>query len=431
MKETYYTIVLTLVLTVGIVGGIGVVSAQEEPGNPAQFYGEIEDDDGTPAPAGTTLVAVVDGTVEDEITIDTSGEYGDEDAFGDKLTINTAAGEEVSFYLDSSDGSEAIEGSPRDLNDGGVIEHNIVFASGEFEEAEDDDGGNEDDDSDNEDGGSNGGGGAPPAPIDEDDEDTDDDAEDTANSEEEVTVEDVSETVSQTEPTTQVEVEIEPPEQEGSGASVDTSEDTESVKGVVFEDDNVEGRVSVEEYNNREVLDKTADSISQSVGQDVSDDIGGERTDSESSENTDSDATGDSTASGTTTSVTVSTVAQISVDNPNTGGTVTMSADAEEINDPESTSIFHETDNGWEELPTEVEDETDEEITFTGETDGFSLFAVAELQQVEQESDIDDNNKPDEPDEPEESNNGIPGFGIPVALVALIALAALARQGEI
>jgi len=428
MKRTYYTIALTLVLTVGMVGGIGVVSAQEEPGNPAQFYGEIEDGDGTPAPAGTTLVAVVDGTVEDEITIDTAGEYGDEDAFGDKLTINTAAGEEVSFYLDNSDGPEASEGSPRELNDGGVIEHNLVFAAGEFEEAEDDDDDeNNENDDDNGDDGGNGGGGAAPAPIDEDDEDTDDDTEDTADSEGEVTVEDVTETVSQSEPTTQIEAEIEAPEEEGAGASVDTSEDTESVKGIVFEDDNVEGSVSVEEYTDREVTDTTADSISQSVEQDVSDDLGGEETDSESSENTDSDATGDATAAGTTTSVSVSSVAQISVDNPDTAATVTMSADADEITDPESTSIYHETDDGWEELPTEVEDQTDEEITFSGETDGFSLFAVAEVQQVEQEADTDNNN---ESNEPEETDSGIPGFGIPVALVALIALAALARQRE-
>jgi len=42
------------------------------PGEPANFYGDAVDEDGGGAPAGTTIVAVVDGEVEGEITVETA-----------------------------------------------------------------------------------------------------------------------------------------------------------------------------------------------------------------------------------------------------------------------------------------------------------------------------------------------------------------------
>jgi len=408
MKMRYYAMTLALVLTIGLVSGVAVVSAQEDPdnpGDPVQFWGDIEDDDGTPAPDGTTIVAVVDGDVEDEITVDTTGEYGDEDAFGEKLTINDDAGEEVSFHIDSPDGSEAIDGSPHDL-ESGVFEHDLVFPEGEFEEDGSDDNGSGDDDSDDS-GSGNGdtGGQAGGAPATGDDtadtEETDDT--DTVD-DEEVTIDDVSETVDEVEPDGEATIEV-ADDTDGEGVTVDTSEETDSVDEVSFEDDSVQS-VSVEEYSeNTEVIETTAASIEQAATED---------TDSESG------------------SVSVSTVSRITVegdDGDDTPASVTMRTDADNINDPEQTSIYHETDDGWEELPTEVEEETDEEITFSGETGGFSLFAVAETEDEDEDESTDQDEEDAEPtEEPEETDDSIPGFGISVALLAVIALALFARR---
>jgi len=400
----YYTIPLALLLIVGLVSGVAVVSAQDDqPGEPVQFWGDIEDDDGIPAPDGTTIVAVVDGDVEDEITVDTTGAYGDEDAFGEKLTINEDAGEEVSFHIDSPDGSEAIDGSPHNL-ESGVFEHDLVFPEGEFEEDGSDDNGSGDDDSDDS-GSGNGdtGGQAGGAPATGDDtadtEETDDT--DTVD-DEEVTIDDVSETVDEVEPDGEATIEV-GDDTDGEGVTVDTSEETDSVDEVSFEDDSVQS-VSVEEYSeNTEVIETTAASIEQAATED---------TDSESG------------------SVSVSTVSRITVegdDGDDTPASVTMRTDADNINDPEQTSIYHETDDGWEELPTEVEEETDEEITFSGETGGFSLFAVAETEDEDESTDQDEEDA--EPtEEPEETDDSIPGFGISVALLAVIALALFARR---
>lgn len=53
--------------------------------------------------------------------------------------------------------------------------------------------------------------------------------------------------------------------------------------------------------------------------------------------------------------------------------------------DPESATIGHLTDDGWELLSTEVGESTDEEVVLTAETPGFSVFAVFADPQVQYE----------------------------------------------
>ena len=102
-------LIATLVLLSGVAGA-GVVSAQDDPpGEPANFYGQIEDENGTAAPAGTEVFAIIDGNVEDSIVIDEPGQYGGPDTFDDKLAVNTGAGDEVVFRINSSNGTEALE----------------------------------------------------------------------------------------------------------------------------------------------------------------------------------------------------------------------------------------------------------------------------------------------------------------------------------
>ncbi|MFB6093305.1 MAG: CARDB domain-containing protein [Haloquadratum sp.] len=85
---------------------IGTAAAQESgpPQTPAAYYGNVTID-GEPAPAGTTIEAVVNGSVVGSITIDEPGRYGGPDALDEKLTVggNTTIenGTPVHFYVDN------------------------------------------------------------------------------------------------------------------------------------------------------------------------------------------------------------------------------------------------------------------------------------------------------------------------------------------
>lgn len=161
-KTLSVLLITTLVLCAGGVGA-GVVSAQESaPGEPVNFYGQITDTTDTPAPAGTEVYAVVNGSVEDSMTISEAGQYGGPGAFDDKLTVNSAAGDEIRFRIASPDGPEAL-GSPYELSgQTGVVELNLTFSDEMFDETPGDgDGGSdggESDGSDGSDGGESDGG---------------------------------------------------------------------------------------------------------------------------------------------------------------------------------------------------------------------------------------------------------------------------------
>ena len=122
-------IIITALIVVGLVAGAGAVAGQDNPpGEPVNFYGEAEFDDGQPVPDGTTIVAVVDGDIEDTINVTSAGQYGGPDAFDDKLATSTGAGEQVSFHINGPDGPTALE-SPVGLENGGTFEQNLTFES--------------------------------------------------------------------------------------------------------------------------------------------------------------------------------------------------------------------------------------------------------------------------------------------------------------
>jgi hypothetical protein len=123
------SIMIIALIVVGLVAGAGAVAGQDDPpGEPVNFYGEAEFDDGQPVPDGTTIVAVVDGDVEDTINVSSAGQYGGPDAFDNKLATSTGAGEQVSFHINGPDGPAAIEG-PVGLEDGGTFEQDLTFES--------------------------------------------------------------------------------------------------------------------------------------------------------------------------------------------------------------------------------------------------------------------------------------------------------------
>ncbi|MBB6645890.1 PGF-pre-PGF domain-containing protein [Halobellus ruber] len=131
--------VAMVALAVVISGGAAVATAQEDPpGEPASFYGSVEDADGTAAPTGTTIYAVTtdeegNTSVEGSITVETAGQYGGSDATDDKLRIDSGTGTEVRFHVNSADGPQSE--STYDL-DAGVYEQDLTFPAGTFENAE-------------------------------------------------------------------------------------------------------------------------------------------------------------------------------------------------------------------------------------------------------------------------------------------------------
>ena len=99
---------MTALVVLSALGGgaVGIAAADDGvPGEPASFYGAATEENGTQIPAGVTIVAVVDGETKDEIDVETSGSYGGSRAFDDKLRVDSAAGDEVTFRLVDANGS--------------------------------------------------------------------------------------------------------------------------------------------------------------------------------------------------------------------------------------------------------------------------------------------------------------------------------------
>jgi hypothetical protein len=121
---------LVVVAAFGIGGGPAVVGADGgAPGEPASFFGTALDENGDALPSGTTIVAVVNDEPEGRITVGPAGEYGGEGAFDDKLRIDSAAGDAVTFRFADSDGPSA--GSVK--LEPGVFEENLTFPAATVE----------------------------------------------------------------------------------------------------------------------------------------------------------------------------------------------------------------------------------------------------------------------------------------------------------
>lgn len=98
--------IMIIALTVGVgtvaVGAASTVAADEPgPDLPASYYGEIEID-GEPAPAGSILVAEIDGEIRGEIEVQEDGEFGGASAADEKLTVDGESediGEPVTFRI--------------------------------------------------------------------------------------------------------------------------------------------------------------------------------------------------------------------------------------------------------------------------------------------------------------------------------------------
>ena len=84
-------LLLVVLVVAAVLGGPVVASvAVAQPQPPASYYGSVTIG-GSPAQAGITIQAVVDGTVVGEITTEEAGQYGGESTWEEKLTADCAA----------------------------------------------------------------------------------------------------------------------------------------------------------------------------------------------------------------------------------------------------------------------------------------------------------------------------------------------------
>lgn len=138
LRATAVAIAL-LAASVALCGAlVGPVAADDAPDEPASFYGTATDEAGDPIPSGETVVAVVDGEVRDSIVVDPDGEYGGSGTFEGKLRVDSGAGDEVTFRLGDAGGP--IGGSAE--LESGVFEVPLTF-QGEPAETDSDSGGDD------------------------------------------------------------------------------------------------------------------------------------------------------------------------------------------------------------------------------------------------------------------------------------------------
>jgi hypothetical protein len=304
---------------------------------------------------------------------------------------------------------------------------------------------NEDDSNENGDDGSSPGGSSGGSI---DPSDAEEEQEEQEESETAPTVDEIEETVEETEPDTTETVDVTEvgEETEDGGVEVDTdavSEEPLSVDQITFESTEV-GSVTVEQYSDSDIIETVEESIQEQVAQVVEEDVqedieSGVEEDVE--ESAGEDINGDtggtsqdsgSAASGSSVSVDVATVSNIEPDNTDVSATVTMSAARDKIDDPQQADIYKEGNDGWVEVPTEIEEIGEEEVTFSGDVESFSVFAVAETDAGDGNTatagDESSSTNETEDESDRNSNDFIPGFGVASSIAALGSLGYLLKR---
>jgi len=108
--------VFRVIFAVVLLGSAGAGLAAAPPSPPAAYYGNVTLN-GEPAPAGTTVTALVDGERRGSLRIETAGTYGGPGAFDRKLRVNGSAGDEgatVTFRVTGVDAEQTVTWRPGD-----------------------------------------------------------------------------------------------------------------------------------------------------------------------------------------------------------------------------------------------------------------------------------------------------------------------------
>ncbi|QGA80858.1 PGF-pre-PGF domain-containing protein [Candidatus Nanohalobium constans] len=325
-----------LVLTLLMIS-FGFSAAQTgAPGKPASFYGDAVDENGNGIPVSSSIVAVTDGEVIGSIEIADTGVYGSEAPMAEKLSVNSGAGDEVSFRVNSSDGVESVD-SPYSL-ESGTQNIDLVFPDDTFAPQESEDGsGSDDDSSDSSDGSDDTDPGGTLPPSDD-----------------------------KPEPK-QVDAEVDPETGQAS-AQVDQVEENQQVQVNIPDTEEAESTV--------EQVSFTSSSSSDSVSVSVSD-LGTDRPETVSE-----DAGSD-----------VYSYQQIDVegveDEDITESNVKFKVQKSYLDDrgrsPEDVVMKRYNDQNWQELDTRIGEELDNSYRFEASSTGFSYYAIA-LQEQENET---------------------------------------------
>lgn len=85
----YRTLLLTLLLVAGCIPAV-----MAAPALPCEFYGDISVN-GNPAPVGTVITATIGDAERGRLVTSAEGMYGSTDAFGDRLLVQAAEGEDA------------------------------------------------------------------------------------------------------------------------------------------------------------------------------------------------------------------------------------------------------------------------------------------------------------------------------------------------
>lgn len=231
------------------------------------------------------------------------------------------------------------------------------------------------------------------------------------------TVQQVRDTLNLVVPSTDTNTDIVDDDPDTPGVSV-TPEDTESVRNINFENEDVSGSVDIKEYSNppQEVRESIAESAIAAGAVDTAGDGGGDG--------------GDGTGGSGSATLNVVSVADITPDNEaaeNSPATVTLSVPRSEVDNPERLTVIKETydfeqqEDTWSELETNLDEVGDEEVTVSARAESFSLFAVAEVQPTEGEAQQQQQNQTADDGEAPTDEDG-PGTGAIIGLLVILAL---------
>jgi hypothetical protein len=112
-RHLFGAAVLALAVVALAVAVPGSIAAQDQPddppGEPVKIYGEAVDELGNTAPAGTTIYAMVNGSVEGSITVTEAGQFGGPDWSDGHIAVDDSAGEVATFVVDGPDGTVALD----------------------------------------------------------------------------------------------------------------------------------------------------------------------------------------------------------------------------------------------------------------------------------------------------------------------------------
>lgn len=394
-----------LCVLIGLFVAPGAVAAQDDDDDidpvPAAYYGDVTVD-GEHADAGVDVTAELDGETYGPIATDGNGEFGGSAAADEKLVVDPDEAPDdqlVTFYVDGEQADETATWDPAGSTE-------ISLSVDELpDDADDSD--DSDDSTGSDDSGSGGQGQAGDG-----DAGSDDDGPSGPPS-----IDGIRTQLESTDASSESDTEISDSESDSPGTTV-RPDGTESVQGITFNDESVEGSVEVREYSQ----------VSRGISDDISDSVANEVDGAEYNTDTGS-------SDGSVTVHSVSDITPTTTAGEDTSATVELTVDSSRVDDPDQLTVVKETysfaaqTDRWEQLETTVDDSADE-ITLEAEVESFSLFAITEIETQDEPTEETTDDTADADDSEADTDDSVPGFGLPAAIAALLAATLIAYRRQ-